>query len=505
MKRMLPFAMVLALSACSDTPAEIQAKARSAYAAHDYRAARIHTAAMLDAEPNNREMLLLQARSMIALGDGEGGGAALERLVGLTPPKGELAELSAEAALLRKVPDVALAFLDGATGAETERLRALAAIQKRDMPAAAEHFAKAVAAGGNTRTFADYARFRLITGDVSGAEEMADKAKAAAPDGIDTLLVVSQLALRRGDLKLALDTYQRAIKLYPSSLAALTGKAAALGDLGRYDEMQPIVDQAAAFAPDDLTVMYLRARLGMARKDWGSVRSAVQPFETTLPQQHPARLLYGEALLRLGQGELALAQLGPILRSQPGNRMARLLVAESELAGGDAETTLETLAPLIDLPTARVEELQLAAKAAKAAGDPQAARLAERARFPAPQSLVADMAEGDAAIRVQDWAKAIAAYDRVLAKTDGRNAMVLNNMAYSQLMVGNLDKAQGFATRALEEAPDNASVLDTAGWIGLKLGKNPAESKRLLRRAAEKAPNNRSIQAHLAEAERAPG
>ncbi len=85
------------------------------------------------------------------------------------------------------------------------------------------------------------------------------------------------------------------------------------------------------------------------------------------------------------------------------------------------------------------------------------------------------------------------------------NVLVLNNMAYAQAMLGNLDRARELADKALKEAPDNASVLDTAGWVRVLAGKDVEQGKALLRKAAAKAPGNAAIRAHLTEAERRGG
>ena len=143
--------------------------------------------------------------------------------------------------------------------------------------------------------------------------------------------------------------------------------------------------------------------------------------------------------------------------------------------------------------------------AAKAAGDPRVAEYERRSKNPSPQVVGADLAEADAAIQRGDWAKAAIAYDRILVATKGGNALVLNNMAYAQSMLGNHDKARSFADQALKLAPDNASVLDTAGWVRFRSGQDLENAKRLLRRAAEQAPQNKTIQLHLAEATRAGG
>jgi len=229
MKKILLYPLLpalLALSACAETPEEAFAKAQQEFAEHDYNAARINLANALKAKPSDPAMLLLQARTLLALGDGEGAGAALEQFSAGKAPTGELAQLAAEAALLRKNPDKALELLGAATGSEAERLRAVAALQKGNLPSAQDHFEKAVQDGGNARSFADYARFRLMSGDIAGADELAKRAAAADPGAIDTLLIGAELALRHGDLQRSLELYSKAAKSYPASLAALTGKAA---------------------------------------------------------------------------------------------------------------------------------------------------------------------------------------------------------------------------------------------------------------------------------------
>ena len=505
MKNAFVLPVLLALAACAESPEQSYAKAQNEFAAHDYAAARVHLIGALQAQPANRAMQLLLAKTQLALGDGDGAGAVLAQLTGTGAPNGELAELAAEAALLRKAPDVALGLLGAATSVEAERLRALALIQQQDMAGAQKHFETGLAAGGSARLFSDYARYRLLSGDIAGADELAAKAAKADPDGIDTLLVTGLIAVRHGNLQQALERYQRATKLYPASVAALTGSAAVLGDLGRGDEMQKVLDRAAVVAPTDPTVVFLRARNAAARKDWAAVRAAIQPAESTLTKLDPIRQLYGEALLRLGQNQLAIAQLEPIVRAMPGNREAVRLLAEAQLAGGDAAGAVATLRPLADQPAARSDELALMAKAARALGDPAAANYEARSKRPAPQALGQDLSDADAAMRAGNWAGAVQAYARLLAATDGKNIVVLNNMAYAQLMLGNFDKAQDYASQALKLAPDNGSVMDTAGWAQFRSGRGVVQARQLLRRAAQLAPQNATIRAHLAEAERTPG
>ena len=505
MKRCLVLPALLLLSACADSPADLLAKAEAAYAAKDFTVARIHATQALRDDPQNRQLLLIQARSLLALGDGEGAQSAINRLSGGKPPSGDLALLAAEAALLRRAPDAVLAALEGNGTAEAKRLKAMAWLQKQDTTKAREALERAVAAGGSAAVFADFARLELIEDRPDAALDLLTRAEKADPGLLAVLLVGGEIHARRGDPARALGYFDRAVKGWPGNLAAQTGRAAVLGELGRLDELEAALKPLEASMANNPDIRFLKARLALARKDWEGVRAVVQPEESRLQVQDPLRLVYAEALLRLGQAELAIAQAGPIARAQRSNRHAAAILAEAQLAAGDAKGALATFRPIGASPEARAEERALLARIARAAGDPAATELAARATQPAAQALAADLAEADAAIRSGAWARAVTAYERILAVTDGRNVLVVNNMAYAQSMLGNHTKALDFAERARKLAPGNASVLDTGGMVRLRAGRDLDEALRLLRLAAQKDPANPAIRARLAEAERRAG
>lgn len=486
---------LLLATACSPSAETLAERASHAFAAHDYAAARLDLIEALKQQPGNRDLLLLHARTLIELGDGEGAKVALDGLLKGTAPQGELAELAANAALLRQAPDLVAELLAGNSSVEASRLRAMAALQKQNLSLAAQELDRAIAAGGSGRVYSDYARLMLIKGDLAKAGEYQAQADRLAGDQLGTLLTGGELALRRGDLAQALDRYSRADKAYPGNVAAMVGKASVLGDLGRFDQMQQVLGPLAAAAPKDPTVVYLQARLAQSRQDWNGIKALVQPVEAGLDPQDPIRLIYADALTHLGQAQQAAAQAAPIARANPANRLALKVLAEAQLAAGDARAAAETYRPVGSAATARSEEKAFYAKLAQAAGDPAAA---QAPNAPSPKALMADLAEGDAAMRQGDWAKAATAYDHILAATDGKNVLVLNNQAYAQAMLGNHRRAIELADKALALAPDNASVMDTAGWVRVLAGQDKAKARDLLTRAAAKAPNNAAIKQHLA-------
>lgn len=247
-------------------------------------------------------------------------------------------------------------------------------------------------------------------------------------------------------------------------------------------------------------VAYLQARAAAARGDWSTVRSVLQANEKALEGKDEATVLYAQALVALKQPEQARARLQPLLTRNPQSAMIRRELAKAQLAAGDARGAVETMRPFAEVQTADAEDLRLLARAAAASGDPEAAKLAEKAKYPSPQALAATLAQADTAMKQGNWGNAVAAYDRILAVTDGSNALVLNNMAYAQGQLGNSAKALDFAERALKAAPGNASVMDTLGWLLVESGKDKARGLKLLQDAAAKAPGNAAIRQHLDKA-----
>ena len=79
---------------------------------------------------------------------------------------------------------------------------------------------------------------------------------------------------------------------------------------------------------------------------------------------------------------------------------------------------------------------------------------------------------------------------------------MLNNLAYAHSRMDNNAKALGYAMRALKLAPNNPSVMDTAGWLLVETGGDRSRALDLLRAAARKAPDNTTIRAHLDAAEK---
>ena len=134
------------------------------------------------------------------------------------------------------------------------------------------------------------------------------------------------------------------------------------------------------------------------------------------------------------------------------------------------------------MPNADQALQQLEAKA----GDPKAA--------PIMSLVLATVYE-----RQQKFDQAIDLYNSLLAR-NLYTPLARNNLAYllaeHQPTAENLARAQKLSSETLEENPEEASFLDTMGWILCKQGKY-AQAKTYLEKASEHAPGQPAMLYHL--------
>jgi len=184
------------------------------------------------------------------------------------------------------------------------------------------------------------------------------------------MLVLARVALAEDRPQEALNAYDRILKIYPGRLEVIIGKIGALGDLGRYGQIEPLIAQAEAIEPGNPRLLYFRARLAGERHEWSRVRELLQPRESELDQWPDTQLLYGRALLELGLVAQARARLTPLLLHEPVRPVVRYFLAKAQLADDDPQAAAETLKPIVETPDATAQVLALFEHAAREASDP---------------------------------------------------------------------------------------------------------------------------------------
>jgi tetratricopeptide (TPR) repeat protein len=321
------------------------------------------------------------------------------------------------------------------------------------------------------------------------------------PDHEQALAAWATVAMQRGDHQPVAAAMAQVLARRPNFVPAQGFFLDALAGLGRYDEINRMLEETVRQGSAQPQTYHL---LGMVALRQQKPAEARRHFERTLELAPGAFATLNELVrldLREGAAPQAEARLKPLLARQPESGPLQLLAAtvlaqQGRWAETEAATTKALALGGIDVGTA-YEFLGRSIQATRSKAETLAWLDALK---PKPEHKPAALVmTGSIFHQLGEFARARDAYEQCLALQPEALA-ALNNLAvlYTERVV-NLDRALELATRARQLAPGRPEIADTLGWILLKRGE-PARALDLIKEAAAKLPNDPSIQFHLARA-----
>jgi tetratricopeptide (TPR) repeat protein len=370
-------------------------------------------------------------------------------------------------------------------------------------------------------------------GKKDDALAVMDQLRRKWPDRAGAWHAQSLLALRFNQIELAEKSVREALRLAPESretLLLLTGVLVRKGDVAGADAaMAKLLDGAGDDAVE-LRMGY--ARLLLEAEQLDAARREFEAILAAKPDAPEPRLALG--LLELERDDMDAAEKhfkalfdAPEFRQRAAYYLGRIEEVRRNPAGAlqwyeqvtEGEQALEAL-------TRRALAL------AKLGRGPEARRLLGDMRREMPMFATRFyLAEGELLTEANANAEALALYDqalrehpgepdllygrslvherlknmpaaeadlRLILKDDGDDARAMNALGYMLTVhTDRLDEARKLVTRALELTPDDAAVIDSLGWIEFRQGRH-GEARRLLEKAFKKVKDP-EIAAHLGE------
>lgn len=507
--RRLPLMMLpglALLAACQPGRDASLEEAQRFYAEGQWADARIELMNLLKVEPANTGALTLMARIQIASGDGVGASATLARL-GDKAASPAVMDMRAEADMLRGRCGALLAAAPGKTppSATLRRVRALCAIDGGDMAAAGKEVAAGLADHpGDAGLQIVSARLALLRGDLPEAERLIGAARKAKGDGFEVEMAAGALDQRRANVSGALAHYAAAEKGNPLNSGPLAAQAELFAALKDEKGLGAVVERLRRLAPQSPATAIAEARLALLRGNPQAAQEKLLAARQLAGDRPAIQLLAGRVAAALGNHDIAIAELSRYLGSGVRDEDAALTLASAFAATGDPERAVATLAPLADRPDPSRAVLTALARYAKAAGQSKAAAdFAARAAKPSPARTANLLVRADRALAMKDWKGAILAYEALIEREGVRpDALILNNLGWAHFQDGQADKAIALLKDALKQAPDNASVLDSLGWVLWSSGKDRTAARDYLAKAHRLAPGNAAVKVHWEAASR---
>ena len=350
------------------------------------------------------------------------------------------------------------------------------------------------------RAGAAYAQSLLALrfGALDAAEKAAREALRLKPDSRESLLLLTGVLVKKGDLAGSRATMAQLLKNAAEPADLRMGYARVLLDAEHIEEARAEYEAVILIKPDNAEARFALGLLALEREDNDEaekhflvLRKAPELKQRATyylgriedARNHPDKAIEyyeqvddgDQAIDALTRRALALGKLGRVAEG-------RALMAQSR-------TELPAFATRFYLAEG---ELLAAAKQ-----NPEALALYEVALKERPDD--ADILYGRSLVleQMQKLPDAEADLRRILAK-DKDDARAMNALGYMLTVhTQRFDEARKLIERALELSPDDAAVIDSLGWVTFHQGK-VKEARLLLERAFSKA-RDPEIAAHLGE------
>lgn len=533
--------LALAFSGCSQTSSsDALSSAKSSIKQRDLRGAAVTLKAALQNDPESAQLRFLLGSVLLVGGDAPAAVVELRKAL-------ELGHDEAEA-----VPEIVKALT--ASGRAAEATTRFAQTQLRDPRAMADlqiALAAAWSAQGrddlmrkgvdralelnpkSASAMLSRARLLAIAGDFEAAQEVNDQVLRLEPRNPLALQMRGRVQrYLKGDIPAAMASQRAALEVDPKLLEA---HSELLGMMFEARDREGMRKQMAAMQkalPQNLNTFLFRAQIEYLDNNVRGARELVQQLLRARRPDPRVLILAARLELRDGAPTLSETYLRRALTDNPGLVQAREMLTVTYMRLGQGTQAATTVQPLVDAERPAPAHLALAGEVHLMSGQPAKAQaLFERAAKIAPpdarlstamamariglgreaeglaelsrisgtdRGTVADLALVSAHLSRNQWARALAAVDRLDQKAPGR-AQFAQLRGQIQLQAKNLPAARAAFNRALELDPTQFPAAMALANIDAAENK-PADAKRRFETMLAKDPKNWRALIALAEA-----
>ena len=321
---------------------------------------------------------------------------------------------------------------------------------------------------------------RLRARQFKEAEVAAERSLALAPKSEEAWYQKGAVLHAKGDLKSALEVYDRALTINALHVPTLVSRAALAVDMGRASDAAKDLDALKDLAPDDPRAAYLRALLAERNKDFAAANAAlkdvtdlIDPVPLDFVRYRPQLLmLNGLSHFALGRNEKAKKYLEMFQKSQ-GNTAASKLLAQVLLAEPNVPRAIEVLESYLRAQPGDAQALTLLSSAYVSQGRHNKATALMQDALKAQDRPEMRTALGISLIRGGQTMDGVGELEAVFRKTPGQKQAGLTLISM-YLRSGQAAKAVSIAENLVKQFPQNAEFFNLLGTARGQTGNGPA-------------------------------
>jgi putative PEP-CTERM system TPR-repeat lipoprotein len=531
--------LALAGAGCNaDDPATLLASAKQYMARRDFNASIIQLKNVLQKDPNNAEARYLLGLSSLENGDVVSAEVELGKAAILGFDSDELQVALARTVLAKGDAGKVVADFNGKTLRSRERqaeLHALigaARLAGNERSEAENAFGESLALDpANVSANLGMARLAASKLDLAGALSRVDAALNTSPRSFDALFFKAELLAAQGQDEPAEKAYRQAIQASPNQVPARVRLITHLAKSAPKEKAWSEVEALEQIAPKDPRTSYARAVLLVEERKFAEARQAILPMLKVAPNHIPSLILAGRAAfetgayaeaeshlrkalfnapealgakrllaathLRMGQTEVALAEVRELLARAGQDPAVVALAGEAYLANGDVKSATRYYEQAKSMrPDNAALQLRLA-QMRFAVGDPdRGMRELETAAASDPQAYQADLALIAVHLRQRQADKALDAV-AALEKKQPDNPLTHNLRGLALLLKRDIDGARASFERALKLRPTYMPAVSNLVQLDLR-EKKPDVARKRYEAVLKAEPNNEQAMLGLA-------
>ncbi|MBW8813414.1 MAG: DUF3857 domain-containing protein [Caulobacterales bacterium] len=311
---------------------------------------------------------------------------------------------------------------------------------------------------------------KLGQNDVAGAKADYDKALALEPRNAQAYAGLGALAMREDRPLDAVDAFTHAAYLAPSNYAALGARAEAYRQLADFDHALADSDEVLRLDPKNLPIRFLRLQVYAARRDYDRALAEVDVAAGLAPSDPMPAIYRGALLVKMGRRDEAEKSFAAAIAQRP-----TAMVFLTRAANRPKTDTAARLADVAAAEKLDPKEPEIVATRARV--------LMDAGRYPEAIQVLSGVLKTDPtwrgalSQRAMAYAKAgqsdLALKDFAALRDKAAGSPgALNALCWNQATVGlALDAALADCTAALKVAPTSPHILDSEGFVLLRLGR----------------------------------
>ncbi|MGL6194327.1 MAG: tetratricopeptide repeat protein [Thermoguttaceae bacterium] len=270
------------------------------------------------------------------------------------------------------------------------------------------------------------------------------KARELDPENVMPIEISYEIYARQKKFDKALEMLDEIQKIKPDEFITLIEKARVLAQMNKLDEAIPLLDEARAKSPREPEILFIRAYIFMAKKEFEKAEKDIEALEQmSMPEEAKTRVAKMKIDLYVTQDKYdeALNQLEKLIEEKDDKVDLTILKANIYASKKDNAKSLEIIEELLKLP---------------------------KEEFKGREYFNALRTRGDAFLGIGNHYEAIKTYEKAL-EIDPEDTGVLNNLAWV-LATSTIatfrdgEKALQYASKAAELTEyKQAHILSTLG------------------------------------------